>query len=113
MIPFHPGDWGGPADWFGSPGDDRRRPDERNRETVHRWAVSVAFCICFASLAPAGLFPHVLAGLLGVAGLASFALACLQQQDPRAPNLTGFDEAAWSFLASLALGFGLGPPPAA
>ncbi|NNM71499.1 hypothetical protein [Enterovirga aerilata] len=109
MTAFNPGDWRSSLRLFRGP-HDRRRPEERNRETVHRWAMIVAFCTCFASLAPPGTFPAALAALLLVAGFASLALAFLQGQSPFAPHLTGFDEAAWSFLASLALGFGLSLP---
>jgi hypothetical protein len=111
MTVFNPRDWWDPTEWFGTSGDDKRRPEERNREVAYRWAMSVAFCICFASLAPPGLFAHVLASLLFIAGMASLALGCLQRQCPLSNYLTSFDEASWSLLASMTLSFGLGPLP--
>ena len=113
MTVFSPGDWRSPTGWFRTSGGDRRRPDERNREVVYRWASSVAFCACFASLAPTGLFAHVFAGLLTLAGFASMAVGCLQRQCPLERNLTSFDEASWSLLATLVISYGLGPPPPA
>lgn len=112
MTVFNPGNWRRPTDWFGSSGHNRRRPEERNREVVYRWASSVAFCACFASLAPVGLFAHVFAGFLMIAGFASLVLGIVRRQSPVARKLTSFDEASWSLLAGLALGFALGPPPA-
>lgn len=109
MTTFNPHDWRSRSGWFERP--ERRRPEELNREAGQRWAMALAFCLCFASLAPGPLFPFALAGLLFVAGLASLGLASLQRQPPFAPHFTPWDEAAWSFVASLALQAWLGQPP--
>ena len=90
-----------------------RRPDELNREAAGRWALSLAFCFCFASLGPGHLFPFSFAGLLLLAAVASTALAALKGDEPLAPHLTAWDEAAWSLTLSLGLRMFLGPPPAA
>jgi hypothetical protein len=66
--------------------------------------LAVAFCFCFAALGPPSLFASAFAGLLVVAAIASTALACLQGHSPLARHLTGWDEAAWSLVLSLALG---------
>jgi hypothetical protein len=78
----------------GGLGSDRQRPEDVNREALGRWAMSVAFCLCFASLAPRPLFLVALAGFLFMAAVASMALAALQRHEPLAPYLTGWDEAS-------------------
>jgi hypothetical protein len=110
MNTFDPRDWWRPSGWLESPERDRRRPEEKNREAAQRWLVALAFCVCFASLAPAKLFPLALAGFLFLAGIASIAVACLQRHSPLAPNLTAWDEAAWSFAASFLLQAVYGAP---
>jgi hypothetical protein len=74
--------------------------------------MSVAFCLCFASLAPRPLFLFALAGFLFMAAIASMALAGLQRHEPLAPYLTAWDEASWSLTLSLGLRLLLGPAPA-
>lgn len=103
MTTFNPRDFWDPSGWFESPESERRSRRTANRDVVHRWAAIVSFCLCFASLAPPGLFASAFAALLALAGISSLGVAALQQQAPTAPHLTSWDEAAWS----LALGFGL------
>jgi hypothetical protein len=100
MTTFNPRDWWDPSGLVGRPG---RRPEERNREAFQRWAMSLAFCLCFASLAPSGVFPLALTGFLVVSALASMGLAGLMRADPLAPHFTPWDEAAWSLTLGLAL----------
>jgi len=94
MTTFNPRDFWDPWGWFESPERDRRSR-RANREAVHRWAAIVSFCLCFASLAPPGLFASALVALLSLAGIASLGVAALQRQKPTAPHLTSWDEAAW------------------
>ena len=110
MDAFDPRDWRRVPAWLVGAQQDRRRPQEKNREAAQRWLVALSFCCCFASLAPAQLFPLALAGLLLLAGIASIAVACLQRHSPFAPTLTAWDEAAWSFAASFLLQAVYGAP---
>ena len=112
MVTFDPRDWLGPSGRFGRGTGAGRRSRDLNRETAGRWAAAMAFCLCFASLAPAPLFPFALSGLLFLASCASIGVALVQRTPPLAPHLTAWDEAAWSLAASLALQLWLGPPPA-
>ncbi|MFC4174906.1 hypothetical protein ACFOYU_23095 [Microvirga sp. GCM10011540] len=110
MTTFNPQDWSPFHDWF-NPDEDRRDPDRRNREVLLRWCMSVAFCLCFASLAPPSLIPFTFAGLMFLAGMTSLAYACLCGDQPLALHLTAWDEAALSFVLSLGLHLWLGPAP--
>jgi hypothetical protein len=74
--------------------------------------MALAFCLCFASLAPAPLMPFAFAGLLFPAGIASASLAVLRGDQPLALHLTAWDEAALLFTVSLGLCLWLGPLPA-
>lgn len=103
MATFNPRDFWEPSGGFGDLDKGGRSPRTASREAVQRWAAVLAFCLCFAGLAPPGLFASALAALLMLAGIASLGVAALQQQSPTAPHLTSWDEAAWS----LALGLGL------
>jgi len=113
MAVFDPNDWWGQDSWFGSSAarEKRRTAGELNRETVQRWLTSVAFCLCFASLGPVGLFTKAFAGLLIVAALASIAVAILRREQPLSPHLTSWDEAALSLALSLGLMVWPGSPP--
>ena len=74
--------------------------------------MALAFCLCFAALAPPDLLPFVFADLLFLAGIASLSLAALRGDQPLASHLTAWDEAALLFTASLGLRLWLGPLPA-
>ena len=114
MVPFDPRDWTGGSGWFGWRNNDSRRPEDLNREAVQRWLTASAFCLCFAALGPPHLILHTFAGLQFVAALASVAAAVVRGEDPSAPHLTGWDEAAASLLVTTGLQLALGaPPPAA
>jgi hypothetical protein len=105
MAAFNPNDWRGSRSWFARCDKiDRSRARERNQETLLRWVMVVAFCLCFASLGPPHLVPVAFAGLLFVAALASIGMALVRGDRPTAPHLTLWDEASFS----LALGMGLG-----
>jgi hypothetical protein len=95
MTTFNPRDLWNPPGWFESP-DRGRNPRTVDGRVVHRWAVIVSFCLCFAGLAPPGLFAPALSALLMLCGIASLGVAALQQQSPTAPHLTSWDEAACS-----------------
>jgi hypothetical protein len=71
----------------------------------------VAFCLCFASLAPPHVVPFAFAGLLFLAGIASAGLAALRGDHLLAPHLTAWDEAALLFAASFGLHLWLGSFP--
>jgi hypothetical protein len=105
MSTFDPRDWI-PSGWAR---DRERRPQELDREVVGRWLTALAFCLCFAALAPSGLFLTAFAGLLLVAGLASAGLALIRGDPVLARHLTAWDEAAWSLALGLALALWLGP----
>jgi hypothetical protein len=113
MVPFNPHDWTGGSGWPGHRHDDKRRPEELNREVVLRWLMAAAFCLCFAALGPPHLILHGFAGLQFVAALVSAMVAAFRREDPSAPHLTSWDEAAFSLLVSLGLQIWLGPPPSA
>jgi hypothetical protein len=103
MTVFNPRGWSGLPHGI-EPHDRRgRRPGDLNRETVQRWIMAAAFCLCFASLAPASMMPLAFAGLLFIAGLASICLAYMRGDHPLAPHLTAWDEAAFSLAVSLFL----------
>jgi len=111
MIPFNPRDWPRLPDWL-DPQGGRRSPREINREALERCCMVVAFCLCFAALAPVHLMPFAFAGLLFLAGIASLSLAALRGDQPLASHLTAWDEAALLFTVSLGLRLWLGPFPA-
>ena len=73
--------------------------------------MAVAFCLCFAALAPPDLLPFAVAGLLFLAGIASISFALMRGDQPLAGHLTAWDEAAFLFTASLGLCLWLGPFP--
>jgi hypothetical protein len=108
MTTFNPRDWPRLPDWL-DPHEDRRSPREINREALERCCMVLAFCLCFAALAPSHLMPFALAGLLFVAAIASVSLAILRADQPLAPHLTAWDEAALLFTASHGLHLWLGP----
>jgi hypothetical protein len=110
MTALNPRDWPRLRDWL-DPHRDRRSPQELNREVLQRCCMAVAFCLCFAGLAPADAIPFAFAGCLLVAGIASVSVAVLRGDYPLAPHLTGWDEAALLFAASLGLHLWLGPTP--
>jgi hypothetical protein len=110
MTTFNPRDWPRLPDRL-DPHQDRRSQHEINRESVERCCMAVAFCLCFAGLAPPHLMPFALAGLLFLAGIASVSLAALRGDHPLASHLTAWDEAALLFTASLGLRLWLGPFP--
>ena len=51
MTTFNPHDWPRLRDWL-DPHKGRRSPREINREALERCCMAVAFCLCFAALAP-------------------------------------------------------------
>jgi len=110
MTPFNPRDWPRLPDWL-DPHQGRRRPREINREALERCCMALAFCLCFASLAPVHLIPFAFAGLLFLAGITSLSLAVLRGDQPLASHLTAWDEAALLFTISLGLRLWLGPFP--
>ena len=110
MTTLNPRDWRRLPDWL-DPHEHRRSPQEINREALERCCMAVAFCLCFAALAPLALMPFAFAGLLFLAGIASVSLAVLRGDRPLAPHLTAWDEAALLFTASLGLRLWLGPFP--
>jgi hypothetical protein len=105
VTPFNPRDWPRLPDWL-DPHQGRRSPQEMNRS-----ALEVAFCLCFAVLAPPHLMLPAFAGLLFLAGIASIGLAFVRGDYPLASHLTAWDEAALLFTASLGLRLWLGPVP--
>ncbi len=111
MTTFNPRDWPRLPDWL-DPHEHRRSPREINRGALERCCTAVAFCLCFAALAPPHLMPYAFAGLLFLAGFASVSLAVLRRDQPLASHLTAWDEAALLFTASLGLHLWLGPFPA-
>ena len=104
MAAFDPNDWFDGRSWFRPPEPRSRRPEDINREVVHRWLAAVAICLCFAGLGPPAHLPLAFAGLLLVAALASAGVAVMRGERPMSPHLTGWNEAA----LSLALGLGVG-----
>jgi hypothetical protein len=106
MTTLNRRDWPRLPDWLDP---DRRSPREINREVLQRCCMVVAFCLCFAGLAPPDLLLFAFAGLLFLAGIASISLAVLRRDNPLAPHLTAWDEAALLFAASLGLRLWLGP----
>ncbi|MXQ10492.1 hypothetical protein [Microvirga makkahensis] len=111
MTTLDPRGWPRLPDWL-DPHEDRRRPQEINREGLERCCMAVAFCLCFAALAPLHLMPFAFAGLLFLAGIASIGLAALRGDHPLASHLTAWDEGALLFTVSLGLRLWLGPFPA-
>ena len=110
MSTFNSRDWPRLPDWLG-PHDRRRSPWDINRKALERSCMALAFCLCFAALAPAPLMPFAFAGLLFLAGIASLSLAALCGDRPLASCLTAWDEAAFLFTANLGLFLWLGPLP--
>ncbi|QRM33927.1 hypothetical protein [Microvirga sp. VF16] len=110
MTPFSPRDWPRLPDWL-DPHQGRRSPREINRSALERCCMALAFCLCFAALAPPHLMPLAFAGLLFLAGIASIGLAFVRGDHPQTSHLTAWDEAALLFTASLGLRLWLGPVP--
>ena len=110
MTTFNPRDWPRLPDWL-DPHGDQRSPREINQEAIERCCMAVAFCLCFAALAPPDLMPFAFAGLLFLAGIASISLAVLWGDQPLATHLAAWDEAALLFTVSLGLRLWLGPFP--
>jgi hypothetical protein len=110
MTTFNPRNGPRLPDWLDQH-ERRRSPGEINREALERCCMAVAFCLCFAALAPPDLMPFAFAGLLFLAGIASVSLAVLRGDQPLASHLTAWDEAALLFTASLGLRLWLGPFP--
>jgi hypothetical protein len=110
MTTLNPRDWPRLPDWI-DPYEGRRSLQEINRESLERCCMAVAFCLCFAALAPPDLMPYAFAGLLFLAGVASISFAIVRGDQPLASHLTAWDEAALLFTASLGLRLWLGPFP--
>jgi hypothetical protein len=110
MTPFNPQGWHRLPDWF-DPREDRRSPREITQEVLERCYMVVAFCLCFASLAPPDVISLAFANLLLLAGIASTGLAALRGDHPLAPHLTAWDEAALLFATSFGLHLWLGSFP--
>jgi hypothetical protein len=87
MAPFNPQDWPRLPDWL-DPRENRQSPREITQEVLERCCMVVAFCLCFASLAPPHVVPFAFAGLLFLAGIASAGLAALRGDHLLAPHLT-------------------------
>ncbi len=111
MTTLNPRDWPRLLDWL-DPREGRRSPREINQEALECCCMAVAFCLCFAALAPPDLMPYAFTGLLFLAGLASISFAILRGDQPLASHLTAWDEAALLFTASFGLHLWLGPFPA-
>jgi hypothetical protein len=111
VTPFNPRDWPRLPDWL-DPHRGRRSPREINREALERCCMALAFCLCFACLAPVPLMPLAFAGLLFLAGIASLSLAVLRGDPPLGLHLTAWDEAALLFTVTVGLCLWLGPLPA-
>jgi hypothetical protein len=109
MTTLNPRDWPRLPDWLDP--HEGRSPQEINREALERCCMAVAFCLCFAALAPPRLMPFAFAGLLFLAGIASVSFAVLRGNRPLASHMTAWDEAALLFTASLGLRLWLGPFP--
>jgi hypothetical protein len=104
MAVFNPNDWWAGGSWLKSVQQDRRHPEEINREVVSRWLASVALCLCFAALGPVERLQVTFAVLLIMAGMASAGLALLRREAfCTAHHLTAWDEATLSLVAGLAL----------
>ena len=103
MSVFDPNDWWERNSWYQTKANERRRPEEVNREAAARWLASVALCLCFAALAPPGHLTVAFGGLLLIAAVGSACLAALRQEQFHAPHLTAWDEATWSCAAGVAL----------
>ena len=103
MVPLDPRDWMGGSGWWDQHNYDRRRPEEINREVIHRWVAGLALCLCFAALGPVEHLPLSLAGLLLVAALASIGVALVRGESPFRRHLTAWDEAALLLTVSLGL----------
>ena len=110
MTTFNPRDWPRLPDWL-DPHRDQRSPREINQEAIERCCMAVAFCLCFAALAPPDLMPFAFAGLLFLAGIASISLAFVRGDYPLASHLTAWDEVAHLSTASLGLRLWLRPFP--
>jgi hypothetical protein len=110
VTTLNPRGWPRLPDWL-DPHQGRRSPQEMNREALERCCMAVAFCLCFAALAPPHLMLLAFAGLLFLAGIASISLALVRADQPLASHLTAWDEAALLFTASLGLRLWLGPFP--
>ena len=108
MTTFNPRDWPRLPDQL-DPHQGRRSPQEMNREALERYCMALAFCLCFATLAPPDLMPLAFAGLLFLAGIASISLAFVRGDQPLASHLTAWGEAAVLFTANLGLHLWLGP----
>ncbi len=108
MTTLNPCDWPRLPDWLDP---DRRSPREITQEVLERCCMVVAFCLCFASLAPPHVMSFAFASLLFLAGIASMGLAALRGDHPLASHLTAWDEAALLFAASLGLHLWLRPFP--
>jgi hypothetical protein len=77
VTTLDPRDWPRPPDWL-DPRERRRSPQGINQEALERCCMAVAFCLCFAALAPPDLMPYAFAGLLFLAGIASVSLAVVR-----------------------------------
>jgi hypothetical protein len=104
--------WFGPPSRWVSPAREHWRFQVINQQVAQRWALVLAFSVCFASLAPGHLFWVALSGLLLLAGLAAVGGACWKGRSPLAPHLTAWDEAAWSLTTGFGLQVWLGAMPA-
>jgi hypothetical protein len=77
MIPFNPRDWRRLPDWL-DPHNDRRSPQESNREALECCCTMGAFCLGSAALGPMHVMPFAFAGLLFLGGIASIIVAVLR-----------------------------------
>ena len=110
MAVFDPNDWWAGRSWFKPADQDRRRPEQINREVVSRWLASIALCLCFAALAPVEHLYITFAVLMVGAGAASAGLALIRQEAFYNPHhLTAWDEAMLSLAAGLTLILWNGP----
>jgi hypothetical protein len=110
MTPYDPRDWWSFDFWFGQDPDEKRKPADLTREGLQRWALSLAFCACFAALSPADAVAATFSALAALAALASAVVAVLRREHPLAPRFTGWDEAALSLAVSLGVQLAMGLP---
>jgi hypothetical protein len=95
-----------PNDWRGLPWLSRERrafsKASTSRELLVEWLTTVAFCTCFAALAPPSAFLASLAGLLMLSGVVWAVVGVARGSANEANRLTPWDAA----LMSVTLGFG-------
>jgi hypothetical protein len=100
MAVLNPRDWWRQGEWQSAHRRERSLPIG-NQDVLLRWGMQVAFCFCFASLAPPDRLPSVFSALLGLSALGSALAAWIRKEHPISPHLTGWHESLFSLLLSL------------